>query len=61
MWQVVRMSIPSVLVELQVEQTPTRLDAPPQVEKIPFELSPSALETMLDGLGRIRDQLGAMG
>lgn len=55
------MSIPSVLVELQVEQTPTRLDLPPQVDTIPFELSPSALETMLDGLGRIRDQLGAMG
>ena len=55
------MNIPSVLVELEIEQTPCSTNFPPSVEKVPFELSAQALSTMLDGLGRIRDQLGAMG
>lgn len=37
------------------------LGIPPAVEKVGFELSKEALQTMLDGLSRIRDQLSAMG
>mmetsp|Transcript_15617 Transcript_15617/g.16362 ORF Transcript_15617/g.16362 Transcript_15617/m.16362 type:complete len:196 (-) Transcript_15617:122-709(-) len=59
--EVVHMNIPSLLVELSLEPTPETTDAPPSVDKISFELSREALETVLDGLGRIRDQLGAMG
>jgi COMM domain containing 9 len=55
------MNIPSLLVELDVEPIPSAVDAPATVQKISFELSRESLETILDGLGRIRDQLGAMG
>jgi COMM domain containing 9 len=59
--EVTNLNIPSLLVELSIEPTPHSTEAPPSVEKVSFELSREALETVLDGLGRIRDQLGAMG
>mmetsp|Transcript_18290 Transcript_18290/g.30505 ORF Transcript_18290/g.30505 Transcript_18290/m.30505 type:complete len:203 (+) Transcript_18290:98-706(+) len=59
--QVQHMNVPALLVELDIEQIPDRVDEPPRVEKVGFELSKETLDTMLDGLGRIRDQLGAMG
>ena len=57
----IHLNIPSLLIELSLEPTPITTDAPTSVEKISFELTREALETVLDGLGRIRDQLGAMG
>jgi COMM domain containing 9 len=59
--EVTHLNIPSLLLELSLEPTPQTTDGPSSVEKISFELSREALETVLDGLGRIRDQLGAMG
>ena len=55
------MHVPAVLVELQVEDQPSCTDEIPNVTKINFELSREALETMLDGLSKISDQLSAMG
>jgi hypothetical protein len=55
------LNVPSLLLELSLEPTPETTEGPSSVEKVSFELSREALETVLDGLGRIRDQLGAMG
>jgi hypothetical protein len=59
--QVSRMRAPVALVELQIEEPAQTTDSLPQIQKVPFELSESALATMLDGLGKIRDQLSSMG
>ena len=55
------MSIPTVLLELEVEEQPTWSDQIPSVDKVSMELSKASLETLLDGLGKIKDQLSAMG
>ena len=56
--QVGRMAVPTVLVDLKTRQQPVSKDAVPGTETVSFELSKEALDTMVDGLGRIRDQLG---
>lgn len=55
-----RMTVPSVIVEMKVQKQPTQKGVMPGVEDIQFELSKEALGTMLDGLGKIRDQLGSL-
>ena len=55
------MNVPTVLLELQVQSQVTTVDEFPQVEKINLELSKPAVETLLDGLGKIRDQLSSLG
>eukprot|EP01089_Gocevia_fonbrunei_P000362 TRINITY_DN10378_c0_g1_i1.p1 TRINITY_DN10378_c0_g1~~TRINITY_DN10378_c0_g1_i1.p1 ORF type:complete len:200 (+),score=40.41 TRINITY_DN10378_c0_g1_i1:87-686(+) len=55
-----RMSVPTVLVQLEVTETRKRVDQDPQLEKVTFEVGKSELDTMLEGLGRIRDQLNAV-
>eukprot|EP01033_Poteriospumella_lacustris_P001588 gene1588-1153_t len=52
--------IPSILMSLQVEDAPSSTNALPDTRQVQFELSREALETMIDGLGKIRDQLAAM-
>ena len=54
-----RMSVPSVIVNLKVQRQPIAADNTPSVQPIEFELRKEALNTMLDGLGRIRKQLGS--
>ena len=56
--QVGRMAVPTVLVDLKTRQQPVSKDAVPGTETVSFELSKEALDTMVDGLSRIRDQLG---
>ena len=60
MHKIPAMNVPSVLLELAVERQPTRTDEMPGTEKVAMELSRETLETLLDGLGKIRDQLSAM-
>jgi len=55
-----RMSVPTVLVQLRVEKSPTRVDEEKQYDNVTFELDRATLETMLEGLGRIRDQLNTI-
>ncbi len=55
-----RMSVPTVLVGMKVQDTPTHVGVVPDVKDVQFELSKEALQTMLDGLNKIRDQLGAI-
>ena len=55
-----RMSVPTVIVDMKIQKQPTSLEVMPGVDEIQFELSKEALRTMLDGLGKIRDQLGSI-
>ena len=56
--QVGRMAVPTVLVDLKTRQQPVSTGMVPGTETVSFELSKEALDTMVDGLGRIREQLG---
>ena len=55
-----RMAVPAVLVDLKVRTQPTKQGVVPGVENVSFELSKEALDTMVEGLGRIRDQLSSI-
>lgn len=51
----------SVGMSLSVQDTPSCTTSLPEVREVTFELSREALETVVDGLGKIRDQLSRMG
>ena len=55
------MQKPSVIVALNVEDQPTSTHELPATRTVEFELNREALETVIDGLGKIRDQLSKMG
>ena len=45
---------------LQVKDTPSRSDEMPAMRSVNVEFSRDTLDTMLDGLGKIRDQLSSV-
>ncbi len=60
------MEVPSLLMRLNIEDedcgpTVGNATSVPVAQTVDVELSYEALETMLEGLGRIKDQLSAMG
>jgi len=55
-----RMAVPTVFVEMKVQAAPVKRGQMPGVKQVQFELSKQALATMLDGLGKIRDQLSSI-
>lgn len=59
--QVSSMQRPNVLVALNVEDQPSSTLSMPATRTVEFEVSREALETVIDGLGKIRDQLSKMG
>ena len=52
-----RMAVPTCLVELEVQGVPARSGELAGVKHLAFEMNREALGAMLDGLGKIRDQL----
>ena len=52
-----QINVSVVLVRLKVEGTPEEVGVIPPVKEVDFELSKEALETMLDGMTKIRDQI----
>lgn len=44
----------------QVKDTPTKINEEPSSHNVVFEMSKEALETMLEGLSQIRDQLAGL-
>lgn len=54
-------NVPSIIVNLKIQDQPRRRDEMPEEKNVTFELRRDALQTMLDGLGRIRDQLSSAG
>eukprot|EP00164_Ancoracysta_twista_P010291 GFYU01015471.1.p1 GENE.GFYU01015471.1~~GFYU01015471.1.p1 ORF type:complete len:203 (+),score=55.02 GFYU01015471.1:28-609(+) len=57
---IARMAVPTVLVDLKVQETPTSSNQVPGESNVVFELNKETLDTMLSGLGRIRDQLNSI-
>ncbi|KAK1159901.1 COMM domain-containing protein 9-like [Acipenser oxyrinchus oxyrinchus] len=57
---VARMAVPTCLVQMKVQDDPCLCGPRPGVSTVTVELSKETLETMLDGLGRIRDQLSTV-
>ncbi len=55
-----RMAVPTVFVEMKVQNAAEKKAVMPGVKSVQFELSKQALATMLDGLGKIRDQLSSI-
>lgn len=55
-----RMSVPTVVLGLTVEEQPEQTDVMPKANTINFELSREELQTMLAGMKKIADQLGAL-
>eukprot|EP00658_Telonema_sp_P-2_P016569 TRINITY_DN16433_c0_g1_i1.p1 TRINITY_DN16433_c0_g1~~TRINITY_DN16433_c0_g1_i1.p1 ORF type:complete len:190 (-),score=70.23 TRINITY_DN16433_c0_g1_i1:230-799(-) len=54
------MAVPTVLVNLQVQEEVTSTEQMPGVRDVKFELSKQSLQTLLDGLGKVRKQLDAV-
>lgn len=52
-----QMNVPVILVRLKVEGKAEQVGVIPPVREVDFELSSEALETMLDGMNRIKEQL----
>ncbi|EDO35919.1 predicted protein, partial [Nematostella vectensis] len=57
---ITRMSIPTCIMQLQVEETASHGGSMPTVRCLNVELTKEKLDTMLDGLGKIRDQLSSV-
>ena len=55
-----QMNVPSVLVRLKVQNQQSDTDNIPSIDNIDMELSKESLETMLEGFGKIRDQLSSL-
>ena len=58
--EVSRMSVPTVILDIKVEGQQERVGEMPPVRSINFELSKESLGTLLDGMNKIREQLGAL-
>ncbi|XP_014448566.1 COMM domain-containing protein 9 isoform X2 [Tupaia chinensis] len=55
-----RMAVPTCLLQVKIQEDPRLCGDKPSVSAVTMELSKETLDTMLDGLGRIRDQLSAV-
>ncbi|XP_008047084.1 COMM domain-containing protein 9-like isoform X3 [Carlito syrichta] len=55
-----RMAVPTCLLLMKIQEDPSPCGDKPSTSAVTMELSKETLDTMLDGLGRIRDQLSAV-
>ncbi|XP_029438828.1 COMM domain-containing protein 9-like isoform X3 [Rhinatrema bivittatum] len=55
-----RMAIPTCLLQMKIQEDAGLCGDEPVISAVTMELSKETLDTMLDGLGRIRDQLSAI-
>uniref|UniRef100_A0A8B9DXN3 COMM domain containing 9 n=1 Tax=Anser cygnoides TaxID=8845 RepID=A0A8B9DXN3_ANSCY len=55
-----RMAVPTCLLQLKIQEDAALCGNSPVVSALTVELSKETLDTMLEGLGRIRDQLSAV-
>jgi len=54
------MSVPVVLLQMKIAKPAETVDAQPEVNNVHLELNKQTLETMLDGLGKIKAQLATL-
>ena len=59
--EVAHLDTPSVMVSLSIEDQAQNVANMPTCHDVQFELSREALETVIEGFSKIRDQLGKMG
>ncbi|KAK3592506.1 hypothetical protein CHS0354_013842 [Potamilus streckersoni] len=57
---VARMSVPTCILQLQIQHSPSKVGIVPDMSDVNVELSKETLDTMLDGLTKIRDQLSSV-
>ncbi|NWI47739.1 COMD9 protein, partial [Picathartes gymnocephalus] len=57
---IIRMAVPTCLLQLKIQEDAALCGNNPVVSALTVELSKETLDTMLEGLGRIRDQLSAV-
>ncbi|CAH2325782.1 Hypothetical predicted protein [Pelobates cultripes] len=57
---VMRMAIPTCLLQMKIQEDAELCGLNPATSTLTMELSKETLDTMLEGLGRIRDQLSAV-
>ncbi|XP_046863670.1 COMM domain-containing protein 9-like [Xenia sp. Carnegie-2017] len=57
---ITRMSVPTCLLQLKIQENACKDNLLPELKCLNVELSKKTLDTMLDGLGRIRDQLSSV-
>ncbi|KAE8606328.1 hypothetical protein XENTR_v10010676 [Xenopus tropicalis] len=55
-----RMAVPTCLLQMKIQENAELCGSEQSVSTVTMELSKETLDTMLDGLGRIRDQLSAV-
>ncbi|XP_059787377.1 COMM domain-containing protein 9 isoform X1 [Balaenoptera ricei] len=55
-----RMAVPTCLLQMKIQEDASLCGEQPSMSAVTVELSKETLDTMLDGLGRIRDQLSAV-
>ena len=53
-----KMNVPTMMMRLEVEEAPSNINFMAPVRSVDVELSRESLQAMVDGLGKIRDQLG---
>lgn len=55
-----RMSVPTCIIQMKVQENQTEVGRVPEINNVNVELSKETLDTMLDGLSKIRDQLSSV-
>jgi hypothetical protein len=55
-----RMSVPTCILQLKVQEAVSEVGSMADLNSVNVELSKETLDTMLDGLGKIRDQLSSV-
>ena len=55
-----RMSVPTCILQMQVQENSDKVGQTADISNINVELSKETLDTMLDGLSKIRDQLSSV-
>ena len=54
------MNQPTAIVQIQVLEGSTKRDQMPAIRNVTFEMSRETLGVMIDGLGKIKDQLAGV-
>ena len=57
---VTRMSVPTALVQMKIQDLPTSVDEMAPVRSMTFEVTKDTIETMLDGMGKILEQMESL-
>ncbi|KAK3103418.1 hypothetical protein FSP39_019060 [Pinctada imbricata] len=57
---ITRMAVPTCILQMKVQDNIDKIGNTPDVQNVNVELSKETLDTMLDGLSKIRDQLSSV-